>query len=235
MNLTNQHRAILITLLISGTVILSVFNLRLKKHHKLVSESYYKIEPEENEDDLKPIETLNKTPPSKSETNNAFNETQKTNRFAQAYKSIAPPKDYIPKTSLTSNSIYTSKNTEQPAEISKLNAKELSKYNTVNNLLKKQYSDGNNSNSSISFSLTNRTKTHIPIPVYLCEANGKIVINITVNAKGNVINTSINTTSTSTNACLIEHALEYAKNSQFSQSPSKKTQIGTITFNFIGK
>ena len=102
-------------------------------------------------------------------------------------------------------------------------------------MLKKQQSEGANTKSTVSFSLVDRKKVFIPIPVYLCEVDGKVVVNITVNANGNVIDTYVNNSSTTTNDCLIAHALEYAKSSQFSADATKKTQLGSITFHFIGK
>lgn len=237
MNLNNQHKALLITLLITGTVVLSVFNLSLKQHSEIASESYYEIEPEKEltEEELKILETLESLNNAKVETNEAFNETQKVKHFAQAYKTIAPPEDYIPKSTNTLGNQSISRKTYEIPEDSKLNTEELAKFSKVNDLLKQQQSDGNNSKSSIRFSLKNRKKVHIPIPVYLCEVDGKIVVNITVNARGKVIDTYINTSSTSDNECLIEHAIDYAKQSLFSADSSKEKQIGSITFFFIGK
>ena len=102
-------------------------------------------------------------------------------------------------------------------------------------MIKKQQDESVNSKSTISFSLVNRKKVYIPIPVYLCEMGGKIVVNITVNAKGKVTDAYLNSSSSTSNECLTEHALEYAKNSQFSADATKKSQIGSITFYFIGK
>ncbi|MFI1745035.1 hypothetical protein [Thalassobellus sediminis] len=237
MNLTNQHKALLITLLITGTVMLSVFNLSLKQHNELASESYYEIEPEKEltKEEVKTLEAIEKLNASKAETNKAFNETQKSKHFAQAYKLIAPPEDYVPRESNTMESKEAYTKTYEPTDVSKVNKDELSSFDKVNDLLKKQKEASNNSKSTISFSLTNRTKVHIPIPVYLCEVDGKIVINITVNNKGSVVDAYVNTSSNSTNECLIEHALDYAKKSQFSADASKKSQIGSITFYFIGK
>jgi outer membrane biosynthesis protein TonB len=237
LNLTNQHKALLITLLIAGSVVLSVFNLSLKQQNELASESYYEIEPEKEltEEELKILEALDKLSNSKAETNNAFNESEKSNHFAQAFKPIAPPEDYVPK------EINHSDNADKPiknydsTDDSKLNQEELSKFSKVNDLIKKQQSDSNNSKSSISFSLVNRKKVHIPIPIYLCEVDGKIVVNINVDANGNVTDAYLNTSSKSDNVCLIEHALQYAKQSQFSADVSKENQIGSITFFFIGK
>ena len=236
MNLSDPHKALLITLLISGTVVLSVFNLSLKQYSEFASESYYEIEPEKEftEEEIKILETLEKLNNVKAETNEAFNEAQKSKHFAQAYKAIAPPEDYVPRASNISEKTTTRKAYDIP-ENSKLNTEELSKFSKVNDLLKEQQSEGNNSKSSIRFSLSNRKKIHIPIPVYLCEVDGKIVVNITVNNKGNVIDAYVNTSSTSNNECLIEHAIDYAKQSRFSTDISKETQIGSITFFFIGK
>ncbi len=237
MNLTDQHKALLITLLISGTVVLSVFNLSLKQQADIVSESYYEIEPEKEltEEEIKVLEALEKLSNSKAETNQAFNELNKTKHFAQAYKTIAPPEDYVPKSTNTINNLSEAREAYEIPEDSKLNKEELEKFSKVNDILKKQQTESSNSKSSIRFSLANRSKVFIPIPVYLCEVDGKIVINITVNSAGHVIDAYVNTSSTSSNECLIEHALDYAKQSQFSEDASKETQVGSITFYFIGK
>lgn len=238
MHLTDQHKALLITLLISGTVVLSVFNLNLKKQSEFITESYYEMEPEKEltEEDIKILEALDKISNSKAETNNAFNEHQESKHFAQAYKHIAPPEDYVPKHN-NDNSENSSAPNEafDTAQDSKLNDDELSKFSKVNDLLKEKLSENNNAKSSISFSLKNRKKIYIPIPVYLCEVDGKIVVNIVVNSRGDVTDSYINSSSTSDNECLVERALEYAKQSQFNPDYAKTKQLGTITFFFIGK
>jgi TonB family protein len=238
--LSNQHKAFLLTFLVSGTVVLSVFNLSLKQQDTLSSESYYELEPEKEltEEEIKVLEALEQLNNSKAETNRAFNETVKEKAFAEAYKPIAPPEDYVrpefdenedlPQTSSSNN------------EISDLNHEEISSFSKVNDLLKnqtkkKEAPESSNRKSTIRYSLVDRTDEFLPIPIYLCEAGGKIVINITVDAQGNVIDTYVNSSSTSTNECLIESALEYAKEAKFNASPGKKNQLGSITFNFIGK
>ncbi|MFD1614515.1 energy transducer TonB family protein [Gelatiniphilus marinus] len=237
MNLTNQHKALLITLFLTGTVVLSVFNLSLKKHSEFITESYYELEPEKplTEEEIKVLEALENLKGSKAETNKAFNETSNNKQFAQAYKPIAPPEDYVPKPSGLSHQTDAFKKVYKAPPDSKLNTEELSSFSKVNDLLKKQQDEAANSKSTISFSLVNRKKVYIPIPVYLCEIGGKMVINITVNAKGEVTDAYVNTSSSTSNACLIEHALEYAKNARFSADASKKSQIGSISFYFIGK
>ena len=240
MNLTDQHKALLITLLIAGTVVLTVFNIGLKQQYDLASESYYELEPEKEPlpEEIKILESLEKLSNAKAETNSAFNETQKSKHFAQAYKTLAPPEDYVPQNQNSSENSDDSDNSytkKYKAIDSKLNKEQLSSFNKVNDLLKKQKDEGNNSKSTISYSLSNRKKIFIPIPVYLCEVDGKVVINISVNSNGNVMEAYVNSSSNSSNDCLIKHALEYAKKSKFSSDGSKASQIGSITFNFIGK
>ena len=78
-------------------MVLSVFNLSLNKQKILASESYYEMEPEKKltEEEIKVLEALEKLNNSKAETNKAFNETKNNKHFAQAYKPIAPPEDYV--------------------------------------------------------------------------------------------------------------------------------------------
>lgn len=218
-------------------MLLSVFNLGLNKHKILASESYYEMEPEKalTEEEIKVLEVLDKLNNAKAETNKAFNETKNNKHFAQAYKPIAPPEDYVPNVKTISNSKNAYKTHAAKSSPSKIDKKELSTFDKVNDLLKKQKSEGANTKSTIHYSLVDRTHQHLPTPVYLCEEGGKIVINITVNANGNVSKAYVNSSSTSSNDCLIEHALEYAKDSQFNEAPSKPSQIGSITFYFIGK
>ncbi len=237
MKLNNQHKALLLTLLIMGTVVLSVFSLSLKKQQEQIAESYYLLEPEKvpTEEELETLEKLNNT---KAETNQAFNETQKSKHFAQAYKTIAPPEDFVPQSRGDINNeeaLNSIRKKYKDTNAKKLKKEDLSSFKKVNDLLKKQQSTGNNSKSTMSYSLVNRTLYGYETPVYLCEQGGKIVINITVNSNGSVIDAYVNSASTSSNECLTNHALEYAKQSRFSSDASKKTQLGSITFNFIGK
>ena len=64
---------------------------------------------------------------------------------------------------------------------------------------------------------------------------GKVVINITVNQFGDVIDASYNSAaSNSKNGCLIDNALIYAQKAQFTPS-GKVQQLGTITYMFQDK
>ncbi|MEO0572053.1 MAG: hypothetical protein AAF039_10145 [Bacteroidota bacterium] len=89
--------------------------------------------------------------------------------------------------------------------------------------------------TSISYSLVDRNAYYLPPPIYTCENGGKVVINITVDKNGDVLEVSFNDKSSSTNDyCLIENAKTYALKANFSRSP-KNSQIGTITYLFQGK
>ncbi len=226
-------------MLLSGTVVLSVFNFSLKKQQERIAESFYEIEPEKEitAEELKVLEALERQNNTKAETNKAFNENKDNTHFAQAYKTIAPPEDYIPQTrDINSESALESfKSKYKNENHAKLKNKDLSSFNKVNDILKKQNGEGANTKSSVSYSLKDRSDIYIPIPIYLCENSGKIVVNITVNSEGDVIDAYTNTSSTSSNVCLIEHALQYAKEARFNSDASKQSQIGSITFNFIGK
>jgi len=235
---TDQHRALLITFLISGTIVLSVFNLSIQKQNRGYSESYYEIEPEAEltEEEIQLLEALEKLNGAKAETNKGFNETAKSKQFAQAYKTIEPPKDYEnPLLNADHNAANSAEKKTYEPDNSGIEEDEISKFSKVNDLLKQQQSEGANTKSTMSYSLVDRTDIDLPTPIYLCEFGGKIVVNIAVNAKGDVTDAYTNTSSTSTNECLIDHAIEYAKEARFSADASKASQIGSITFYFIGK
>ncbi|WP_286852884.1 hypothetical protein [Xanthomarina sp.] len=240
MNLSNKHKALLITLLVSGTIVLSLFSFHIKKQNELMAESYYLLEPEtpktpEELEAEKLAEAVEKQP---SETNKAYNETQEYKKFAEAYQPIAPPKDYVPKPSenMMENDLSESGTTQA---ISEIDDAVLSSYSSVNDVLNKRKpsnsSQSVNKNSSMHYSLVNRTHEYLPTPIYLCEEGGKIIINITVNASGLVTDAYVNASTTSKNECLKDHALDYAKEARFSTDVSKPSQIGTITFYFEGK
>lgn len=241
MYFSNQQKALLITFLLSGTVVLSVFNLNIKKQNELVSESYYEMEPEKEltQEEIKVLEALEKLNNEKAETNKAYNETVKEKSFSEAYKPIAPPEDYV-KPEFDQNEEVSEQSKSNNDEISDLNHEEISSFSKVNDILnkttkKKEAPKSTNRKSTIRYSLVDRSDEFLPIPIYLCEDGGKIVINITVNDNGNVIDTYVNNSSSSDNQCLVDSALEYAKKAKFNASPGKKTQLGSITFNFVGK
>ena len=89
--------------------------------------------------------------------------------------------------------------------------------------------------TSVSYSLIGRNNYKLPPPIYTCIVGGKVVINIEVDAVGNVTDASFNAKSSGTsNGCLVDNAITYALKAKFNTS-SKALQKGTITYLFQGK
>jgi len=106
--------------------------------------------------------------------------------------------------------------------------KDLEKYKPQNKDEKKA-----NKRTLISYYLVGREAVaELPNPVYTCEQSGKVVINITVDDQGRVIEASYNkASSNTTNGCLIDNAIYYARKARFNKD-SKNKQLGTITYLF---
>jgi len=126
------------------------------------------------------------------------------------------------------------------SDASALNSEETQSYKKLQDELnkrlenKKQANEHSKTKSTLTYSLKGRILGYYKIPRYLCEIGGKIVISIKVNETGNVTDAAINGSSNSSNQCLIDHAMDYAKSVQFDNS-QRKDQLGTITFLFKGK
>jgi hypothetical protein len=250
LNFLDKHKAILITVLISGTVILAMFSLHIKKAAEFISESYYEIEPQTIEELQALEEQLKAEEAAKATTNEAFNEDKEFKEMMKNFKSMASnnyekatekQEDVTEETSESPDDVLTSNSNFNRSKTYAINEKERESYNKAKDILASQSKkktdkeSQSNKSSSVSFSLKNRNKVKLPPPVYLCEVTGKIVVNITVNSNGLVTDTYINSSSSSDNQCLIDHALEYAENAIFSSDAHTKSQIGSITYYFKGK
>jgi hypothetical protein len=250
LNFIEKHKALLFTSLITGTIVLGMFSFSLTNKTELITESFYEIEPH-TEEELKELEEeLKALEDSKiANTNEASNEDEEFKEMMRNFKTMsnAPTheeqnqdQDALEDTSQTNEDVLTSNSSSQSSKQYALNDKERERFNKASDVLAMQAakeSEKNtpsNSNSSVSFSLKNRQKVKLPPPVYLCETGGKIVVNITVDAQGQVTDTYINSSSSSDNQCLIDTALEYAKNAIFSDA-DRKSQIGSITYYFKSK
>ena len=88
--------------------------------------------------------------------------------------------------------------------------------------------------STINYYLKNRYNDKLPNPIYTCINGGFVYINIKVNQKGRVVDASYNRSkSKTTNGCLIETALKYARRAKFnSDYKAKEIQKGYITYDF---
>ncbi len=243
MNLIEQHKAFIITFLITGIVVFGLFSIQLKQQDKLITESYFLLEPEpkKTEEELQQIEDLNA-----ASTNKAFNEDQEykemmrnfktvsANDFERTTKAIADAKANEIEEETSLNKSYTN------GDAYALNSEETQSYKKLQDELKKRQEnkkiadEHSKTKSTLTYSLKGRTLGYYEIPRYLCESGGKIVVSISVNEKGNVTDANLNGSSNSNDQCLIDHAMDYAKSVQFDSS-QRKNQLGTITFLFKGK
>jgi hypothetical protein len=89
----------------------------------------------------------------------------------------------------------------------------------------------------IYYNLKGRYQTYLNIPIYKCEGSGKIVMNIEVNQKGDVLNAKVlPAESTTTDPCLIETAVNAALISRFNPDAfAEKVQMGTLTYHFVSQ
>ena len=86
---------------------------------------------------------------------------------------------------------------------------------------------------TVSFSITDpvRTSRYLEVPAYLCEGGGDVVVEITVNRAGEVVNARVQSGG---DECMRESALRAARVSRFNIDQSAPArQQGTITYIFI--
>jgi outer membrane biosynthesis protein TonB len=239
----NTYKAMIATTLVSTVVVFLAFTIHIKKKSRLVAETFYEMEPEpieeaqkeELQDIIESLDNLLNAP----STNQAYNENN--NELDKAFEEQLEEIRNRNNNETVAEANET--NDESSSSGTASNEEEVQTFDNINDIIAKTSekkrapsSNSTNKNSSISYSLVNRTKIDIPPPIYLCELGGKVVINITVDSEGNVTNASYNSAaSTTNNGCLVDTAIEYAQASLFNSDPSKPSQIGTITFIFKGK
>lgn len=116
-----------------------------------------------------------------------------------------------------------------PLENEKIKDNSISK--TVSKSLKKT------SNATAKYFCENRNMILQKIPSYLCNQTGTVRLTIKVNPKGEVTDCKVDNSETSTsNQCLIENAINYAKNWKFNQDfSSTQRQEGWIEFIYLSQ
>lgn len=89
--------------------------------------------------------------------------------------------------------------------------------------------------SSVEYNLKDRYKTYLPIPVFKCENDGQVTVQITVNRYGRVTKAEVLTNQSKTKDELLwKTAIDAAKRSRFNENPyAPVLQKGTISYNFI--
>lgn len=238
MDFFDEHKALIITVLLFSVMLLAMYNINISNNNKKVRETLIELNdlrPEEpKQEEVK--EQVKKSPADQQrpsvKTHQAFNQDQEESQSKMQSRL---------------DEIFQKNSAEQKAEEEADSKSSPGDYTLTENRRKKiqKASEGNNTSdetslkkgslrdSSISFSLQGRSSIDIPNPIYTCDTSGKIVVNITVDQYGQVIATSINKrSSTSSNECLTDMALEYAAGARFSKLPGRLSQPGTITYNF---
>lgn len=236
MDFFDKHKALILTTLFCSVVVLALYNFNLSKKQKNFSEMMINLEEEEMESQEEEAEEAEEEmPQSPSENQQLTHQASDENQQEREENLNREIDDIFERNSASREETSAEKNTS-----------EAGKFNTGNTSSKnREASQGNDAteetstqtgsfrNSSISYSLQGRNAIHIPNPVYTCDRPGKIVVNIKVDAKGRVQQTNINkSSSTTSNHCLTEKALEYAAGARFSQLSGRDNQPGTITFIF---
>lgn len=242
MHFNRQQLSLLITLFSMSIMVLGLYNIHLGGQQK---EDEYVVElvldPEILEELIKEeerlLEELQNADPVKSHM--AYNEAAKPSvgepeplktleelLEEKAANTADTPSDYNDEDSAYAAKVKElARQREEKKQL--LGEREAQKEERTNNLAARK--------TSVSYSLVGRNNYELPPPIYTCIKGGKVVINIIVNAVGNVTDASFNEKSSGTsNGCLVDNAITYALKAKFNTA-TKTSQKGTITYLFQGK
>ena len=238
MKLSSADKAMLITFTGASLLVLVFFFLGVKPfENPNPEEAFIEIpvvqEQELEEEELQPVNR--KTPRS----HQAYNTSELRRESKELFEEEDAVRKAIEQQQLKSVQDLTAQNENALSESRKKQEQELKEHNEeVRQQIEAREAERERRNalakreSTVSYHLIERQAIYIPNPVYTCDAQGKIVLNITVNNKGGVTQMAFNKkASTSINGCLIDQALAYANEALFSSS-QKSTQLGSITFSF---
>lgn len=90
--------------------------------------------------------------------------------------------------------------------------------------------------SVVSYELTGRKASSLPIPAYRCMGGGQVKVLITVNPKGQVIAAKVDESASSEDRCLRSFAIRAARLSRFSmKADAAPKQGGYIIYEFIAQ
>ncbi|MBQ9399478.1 MAG: energy transducer TonB [Bacteroidales bacterium] len=90
--------------------------------------------------------------------------------------------------------------------------------------------------SVLSYELSGRKASKLPIPAYRCMGKGEVKVNITVDNSGNVTMAKVDDGASSSDSCLRNFAIRAARLSKFSMDPkAPAAQKGSITYQFIAQ
>jgi hypothetical protein len=226
MNFNYSYKAFVITILILGNLYLLFYFIKLPSNSIILEEEYeieYALEEVIPEEELASVSEEE----IKIETHKVFNEDQK---FIEELETDRKENNESTEDKLSEiNEVILDSKSERKDDLATEK-----KYKS--NLPEAILATTNNSKSTNSYRLVNRKVIEFPNPVYVCDSFGKVVLHIEVNANGYVIMTSVNkNASTTTNLCLIESAIDYAKKARFTKDKNKPSQVGSITYIFPGQ
>ncbi|TSE10047.1 MULTISPECIES: hypothetical protein [Aquimarina] len=229
MEFIEKHKALIITSMLMGIVVLSLYNINMINKQKEQSEILMEI-PEEflaEEEEQQPEEELiaqeDRQLDNARRTHDAFNEDfEDHDEIEERIKSLTEAEQ-------ASESEETQTN-EGEVPIEEEEKKDSD--DTKKEEAKSEDEETNNRNSSLTYSLKGRKSVDLPNPVYTCNGSGKVVVKIEVNKNGYVIDTKVDKRkSTTRNECLFDNAMDYARQALFSRSDIEK-QEGSITYYF---
>ena len=226
MNFNYSYKAFVITILILGNLYLLFYFIKLPSNSIILEEEYeieYALEEVITEEELASVSEEE----IKIETHKVFNEDQK---FIEELETDRKENNESAEDKLSEiNEVISDSKSERKDDLA---IEKKYKFNLPEAIL----ATTNNSKSTNSYRLVNRKVIEFPNPVYVCDSFGKVVLLIEVNANGYVIMTSVNkNASTTSNLCLIESAIDYAKKARFTKNKNKPSQMGSITYIFPGQ
>ena len=226
MNFNYSYKAFVITILILGNLYLLFYFIKLPSNSIILEEEYeieYALEEVIPEEELASVSEEE----IKIETHKVFNEDQK---FIEELETDRKENNESTEDKLSEiNEVILDSKSERKDDLA---IEKKYKFNLPEAIL----ATTNNSKSTNSYRLVNRKVIEFPNPVYVCDSFGKVVLHIEVNTNGYVIMTSVNkNASTTTNLCLIESAIDYAKKARFTKDKNKPSQVGSITYIFPGQ
>lgn len=226
MNFNYSYKAFVITILILGNLYLLFYFIKLPSNSIILEEEYeieYALEEVIPEEELASVSEEE----IKIETHKVFSEDQK---FIEELETNRKENSEAIEDKLSEiNEVISDSKSERKDD---LVVEKKSKSNLPEAIL----ATTNNSKSTNSYHLLNRKVIEFPNPVYICDSFGKVVLLIEVNANGYVSMTSVNkNASTTSNLCLIESAIDYAKKARFTKNKNKPSQMGSITYIFPGQ
>ena len=239
MDFFDRHKALIITVLIFSILILLMYNIKISNESKKIRETLIELNeiippppPEEEPEPKEEQPEQDQQPKPTVQTHQAFNQNRE-----ESQRNLESRLDEIFQKNAAEREAAEEDATQASSGDIALNARKREAKQQAsqgdNSTKKTSVEEGSLRNSSISFSLRGRTAVFIPNPIYTCDTPGKVVINISVNSFGDVVRTSVNkSASTTSNECLTDQALQYAKEAKFSRLPGRDTQPGTITYNF---